>query len=217
MSQSDIELEQGSPGWLAARCGSLGASSIEGLMAKSRKKGEESAGRKNLRTRLVLERITGKPLTTFKTAAMEQGNELEDDARRLYAFTQGVSVEQVGLVQHATIEHAHASPDSLVGDDGGLEIKCPEPSAHKDTLMGAKVKRGYVLQMQWGMACTGRKWWDFVSYNPDFPPEMQLHVERFYRDSAQIVEIETQARLMMVETQKEIAELTEKFKGEMAA
>ena len=208
-------MEQGSPEWLAARCGSLGASSIEALMSKN--KTGESAGRKNLRTRLVVERMTGKPVTTFKSAAMEQGNELEDDARRLYAFEQGVSVDQVGIVRHPGIEGAHASPDGLVGADGGMEIKCPEPSQHKDTLLGGKVKRGYVLQIFWGMACTGRKWWDFVSYNPDFPPEMQLHVERFHRDPQQIVEIETEARLLMNETMREIAMLREKFKIEVAA
>ena len=83
-----------------------------------------------------------------------------------------------------------ASPDGLVGDDGLVEIKCPNSATHIDYLLAGEPPAAYVKQMYWQMACTGRQWVDFVSYNPRLPEELQLFVVRLQRNDAAIVEME---------------------------
>ena len=205
-----VDLVQGSPEWLRARSGSLGASQIADVMAKTRT--GVSASRANLLATLVIERLTGKPKPTYTNAAMARGTQLEPDARDLYAFMVDVPVVQVGLVPHPTIARSHASPDGLVGCSGLVEIKCPGESAHLATLMSSKMDRAYYFQAAWQMACTGRQWVDLVSYHPEFPAELQLYVERFRRDDAMIAELETAARVFLAEVEATVAELRRKFK-----
>jgi predicted phage-related endonuclease len=94
------------------------------------------------------------------------------------------------MIQHPSIDMAGASPDGLVGTDGLLEIKCPNSATHADTLLYGKPSGDYVLQMQWQLACTGRKWCDFVSYDPRMPQHLQLFIKRFERDDAKIADYE---------------------------
>jgi hypothetical protein len=86
---------------------------------------------------------------------------------------------------------AGASPDGLVGEDGLIEIKAPNTANHIDYLLANAPPPQYVKQMQWQMACTGRLWCDFVSYDPRLPEELQLFVVRLHRDDAMIAEMET--------------------------
>ena len=169
---------QGSPEWLADRCGVASASRFASIMATI--KTGEAAERRNYRTDLVVERLTGKPLESFQTAAMKQGTEREPLARIAYESFTGNLVEQVGFCRHDSIK-AGASPDGLIDDDGGLEIKCPERSAHLRYLQQDMEPPEYTWQIQGGMWITGRAWWDFVSYNPDFPEHLSLIVRRIYR------------------------------------
>ena len=97
---------------------------------------------------------------------MQRGIDTEPEARAQYAFLADVDVVEVGFVQHPTIEMAGASPDGLVGDYGLVEIKCPDTHTHIRTLDGASIDGKYVTQMMWQMACTGRNWCDWVSYDP---------------------------------------------------
>lgn len=182
-----LDCEQGSDEWLVARCGSVGASSIADLRAKT--KSGWGASRKNLMATLITERLTGKPSSSYTNAAMQWGIDTEPEARDAYAFVHDASITQVGLVLHPLIPGSHASPDGLVGDDGLVEIKCPQTATHIDTLLAQKVDGRYIQQMQWQMACTDRKWCDFVSYDPRLPGEMQLFVQRVPRDDAMIDEI----------------------------
>lgn len=206
-------IEQGSPEWLEYRNGRVTASRLNDVMAKG-KGGAPSTTRRNYLTELVLERLTGRSAErNFKSAAMEQGNEREDQARGLYTMTTGRAVETCGIFQHPRIEMAAASPDGLIGTDGGLEIKCPIPATHLDTMQGASIDTGYMRQMQWGMACTGRLWWDFVSFNPDFPDEMQIHIRRVPRDPAMIVEIEAEVQRFLSEVSDTAARLRAQFSG----
>lgn len=182
------QIEQRSEEWFAARCGSVGASQVYDLMATTRS-GTASASRKNLKAKLVIERLTGTQEDSFKSAAMQWGIDHEDDARAAYEAHCGEFVDVVGLYKHPEIEGTHASPDGFVGDDGLVEIKCPNSATHIDTLKSQKIDKRYILQMQWQMSCTGKAWCDFVSYDPRMPEHLTLFVQRVERDEELIAEI----------------------------
>lgn len=195
-----IEHEQGSEGWLLARAGIATASCFSDVMAVI--KSGEAASRRNYRARLVVERLTGKPVPTFTTAAMKQGTEREPLARMAYEAATGNLVEEIGLCRHDTLE-AGASPDGLIGTDGGLEIKCPELATHLEYIKLKTEPPEYAWQIQGGMWITGRKWWDFASFNPDFPEHLQLVVRRVYRDEAAITRLAAEVSKFMDEVRAE--------------
>lgn len=199
------QLIQGSDEWRRARAGSVGASSIADLMAKT--KAGWGASRANLMARIIAERLTGEPQEMFINAAMAHGTETEPMARTAYAFMQDAEVTEVGLVLHPTIKGAHASPDGLVGADGLVEIKCPQSATHIDTLLSGEVADRYVKQMMFQIACTGRAWCDFVSYDPRLPGDLQLFVKRFPRDDAMIAEIEEAVAFFIIETEAKMRRL----------
>lgn len=174
-------MEQGTPEWFAARAGRVTASKIADVMAKGRGNAP-SATRSNYMAQLVAERLTGNCAETFKSAAMDHGTETEPQARAQYTMTTGRMVEEVAFIPHPDGWAAGASPDGLVGDDGMLEIKCPNTATHIATLRGAKIDRKYMLQMHWQMICAGRKWCDFASYDPRMPDELALHIRRVELD-----------------------------------
>jgi putative phage-type endonuclease len=176
--------DQGSQAWLESRMGKATASALSNvMMAKT------AAGYQNYMAQLICERLTGEPVETFKSAAMEHGTETEPQARAFYELETGNEVVECGFIPHPTLANSGASPDGLIGDDGGLEIKAPQPAKHIKNLMGGTIDKAYMLQMQWGMACTGREWWDFVSFNPSFPAHLQLHVQKVKRDQEMIEDI----------------------------
>jgi hypothetical protein len=121
---------------------------------------------------------------------MQWGTEKEPDARAAYEFQTDTEVAQVGFAPHPSISASGASPDGLVGDDGLVEIKCPNTATHIDTLLGNEVPAKYITQMLWQMACTGRKWCDFVSFDPRLPESMRLFVRRVHRHDAEIARLE---------------------------
>ncbi|KAB0668967.1 YqaJ viral recombinase family protein [Oryzomonas sagensis] len=184
-----MDIQQGTPEWFQMRLGKVTASKVADVMSKGRGSAE-SAGVRNYRAQLVCERLTGAMEETYTNAAMQRGTELEPFARECYEFLKGVTVEQVAFIDHPTIPMAGASPDGLVGDDGLVEIKCPNTATHIDYLLGGEPPAQYIPQMTWQLACTGRKWVDFVSYDPRLPEEMQLFVVRFRRDDGEIQKME---------------------------
>lgn len=203
-----IDLIQRSPEWFAARCGSLGASEITDALA--RVKTGWGSSRANIRARLVAERLTGISQEGYTNAAMQWGIEKEPEARSAYAFFYNVDVTEVGLIRHPEIPGTHASPDGLIGDDGGLELKCPGTAAHIDTLLSKSFPEKYVTQCLWGMACTGRKWWDLGSYDPRMPGDLQLFVKRIPRDEPKIIALELDVKDFLAEVDATIAKLTGK-------
>lgn len=209
-----LDVEQGSPEWLAARAGSLGASQIGDVMAKT--KTGYSASRANMHARMVAERLTGAPSETFVNAAMQWGKDTEPQARAMYSLTTGQTVEEVGLFLHPDIAGTHASPDGLVGARGLLEIKCPGTAVHIASLTGASIDRKYLLQMQWQMACADREWCDFASFDPRMPDEMQLHVTRVRRDNDFLDEIEDEVCKFLAEVDATVAQLTSLYLAEAA-
>ncbi len=183
-------LVQGTPEWLQARCGSVGASSVADVMSKG-KSGAESTGNANLRAKVVAERLTGCVVETFKNQYMGRGNEDEGAAREVYEFVTGSIVDQVGLIRHPTIPFFHASPDGLIWDDGCLELKRKIPALHIAYILKGTVPAEYVKQMTAQLSCTGRRYVEFASYCPEMPENMQLFVVRFHRDEEAIKEMES--------------------------
>lgn len=200
---------QGTEEWRQARAGSLGASAVHEAIAKT--KSGYAASRANRMATMVIERLTGQPQDTYQNAAMLHGIETEPEARIAYEFWTNTSVEQIGLVKHPDIAGTHASPDGLVASEGLLEIKCPQPAQHLATLLGEPIPDKYLVQMLWQMRCCKRAWCDFVSYNPSFPENMRLHIQRVERDDARIKEIESEVVPFLREVDAKVAELRAKY------
>jgi len=180
-------MEQKTPEWFQARCGLITASKIADLMATT--KSGPSASRENYLVDLALQRLTGTPNDeSFTNQAIEDGVEREPLARQWYEAATGNLVEEVGLIKHPTIERSGASPDGLVGD-GLIEIKCPIKKTHFATFKNREIPAKYQLQMFWQMDCLGRKWNDFVSFNPEFPANLQGIIIRLEWDEKRINEI----------------------------
>ena len=189
-------MDQRTPEWFAARLGKVTASRVADVMART--KTGESASRKNYLAELVVERLTGRPTEGFTNAAMQWGTDTEPQARAAYEMETGQAVTEVGFVDHPDL-FAGASPDGLVGDDGLIEIKCPNTATHIDTVLSGEIPAKYVTQMQWQMACTGRQWCDFVSFDPRLPGKLQLFVKRCPRDNEAIEKMEAEVATFLKE------------------
>ena len=200
-----MEIEQRTEEWFAARLGKVTASRVADVIAKT--KTGYSASRENYMAQLVVERLTNTKAESYTSAAMMHGVEQEPFARAAYEAAQGVMVEEVGFVPHPTIEWAGASPDGLVGDDGCVEIKCPNTATMIETLLSQKVPGKYITQMQFQMACTGRKWCDYVSFDPRMPAKAQMFVRRVDRDDEYIAEIEAEIVKFLAEVESQVQKL----------
>lgn len=198
-------MEQRSEEWFQARLGKVTASRVADVLAKI--KSGESASRRNYKIQLVSERLTGEKQETYINQAMQDGIDREFYARERYVQQHG-EVEEVGFIQHPTLE-AGASPDGLVGDDGLIEIKCPLGTTHTETLMTQEVPSKYIPQIQFQLLCTGRKWCDFISYNPMFPEHLQLFVKRVDADPVYQKELEVEVSKFLDEVNDVINKLKE--------
>jgi putative phage-type endonuclease len=208
------EIIQGSDEWFAARLGKVTASRIADVIAKT--KTGYSSSRANYAAQLVAERLTGVVQESYSNAAMQWGSDQEPDARVAYEFLTSANVIEVGFVTHPTILMSGASPDGLVGKDGLVEIKCPNTATHIETLLGASVPAKYEAQMLWQLACTGRKWCDFVSYDPRLPEDMQVFIQRMDRDNAKIAALEAEVGSFLLEVEQTVRALIRRY-GEKAA
>ena len=208
-------MEQRSPEWFAARCGKVTASRIADLRAKT--KSGWGASRDKYMAQIVVERITGTVAPSFQNAAMQHGTDTEPQARAAYEFEQDATVVEVGFVDHPFIPMAGASPDGLVGDDGLLEIKCPESHTHLDTLLSEKIPEKYIQQMLWQMACTKKRFCDFVSFDPRMPPHLQFWCKRVDADPEAIAAIENDVVEFLEAVNEKVEKLNERFPtGEQA-
>ena len=201
-----ITADQGTPEWFAARLGLATGSKFSDVLA-----GGKGLTRKAYAVQLALEIVTGKQAETFTNQAMQDGTEREPIARALYEAHTGNFVDEVGFFRHDSIE-CGVSPDGLIDEDGGLEIKCPKASTHAGYLAIPAEPSTYTAQIQGCMWVTGRSWWDFVSYHPDFPENAQLIVRRIKRDSDYIVKLEQAVKSFSKEVAEEVA-LIKNFKN----
>lgn len=195
-------MEQRSDEWYEARLGKVTASRLDDVMATIKK--GEAAARANYRIELVSERLTGERMLSFTSQAMQWGVYNERAAVAAYELETGRIVSDVGFVVHPVIADSGASPDGLVGDDGLIEIKCPETKAHVNTLLQKKAPAQYIPQIQWQMACTGRKWVDFVSYDPRMPSNLKLAIIRVDRDDELIEKYEQEVINFLSEVEETI-------------
>jgi len=195
-----IDVPQGSQEWLAARAGIPSASKFDNIIDTS---GQPSKQRKRYLYQLAGERITRKSEETYQNAAMLRGKELEAEARSFYELTNGVTVEQVGF---CLADGGYgASPDGLVGTDGGLEVKCPLIYTHVGYLLSGTMPTDYILQVQGALLVTGRKWWDFCSYFPGLTPLVVRVLPDAKLQKKLAVELELFCR--------ELSEISEKIRG----
>jgi len=198
-------MEQRTEEWFAARLGKVTASKVTDVVAKT--KSGYGASRATYMTDLAIERLTGNPTEFYANSAMQWGTETEPQARAAYEFINDAVVVEEGFIEHPTIAMSGASPDGLVGDDGMLEIKCPMSKTHYATLLNGKIAKKYIDQMQWQMACAGRQWCDFVSFDPRMPERLDFFCERVKRDDEYISELETEVLKFLDELNEQVTKL----------
>lgn len=184
-----IDCIQGSAEWFDVRLGRVTASRVADAVGML-KNGKSSTAREKYKIDMLTEVLTGKPVEHYVSPAMDWGIENEPVARSAYEVTTGAEVELIGFVVHPQIDRAGASPDGLVGNDGLVEIKAPTGTTHLQYLIDGVVPEQYVPQIMWQMACTGRQWADFVSYDPRIPEDFSLFIVRLQRDEKIIRELE---------------------------
>lgn len=194
---------QGSEEWLQARVGVVTASNFSKVFTTA---GKLSTSREGLINQLIAEKLTGKPTETFKSAAMERGNELEDTARMIVEMKLSISIEEVGLIKMKDHEIG-CSPDGLL-DDGkcGVEIKCPLAHTHCAYLRAGKLPSTYIQQVQGSMLVLGIDTYIFASYHPEMKP-LIIEVKR----DNKLLEL---AEPLLIETADIIKSETERLRKE---
>ncbi|WP_375666508.1 lambda exonuclease family protein [Bartonella sp. TT121SHDZB] len=205
-------MEQRTAEWFQARLGKVTASNIYNILNKTTK-GLPTSKYEDYKIKLITERLTRETSPYYETEDMRWGIEHEDDALREYGFIYDANITKCGFIQHPTIEMAGASPDGLIGEDGLIEVKCPRSVTHMRFWIGDEIKPEYHAQMQFQMACTERKWCDFVSYDPRFTGEffhLRMKVKRVLRDDQQIEQINQAVETFLAEIEREIQQLSTK-------
>ena len=201
-------VEQGSDEWKALRLGHVTASCVSDVMAKG--KSGEAITRKKYKTRLLAERLTGAGQESYTNAAMEWGNAQEPFARIAYEAASNNLVSKTGFWPSEEIQWLGVSPDGLVGEDGLVEIKCPNTTTHLDYIFDDKVPTDYYKQIQCQLWVTGRKWCDFISFDPRLPKEISLFIKRCERDDAFIEEMKNEILDFLAEIEEMIKFLGDK-------
>jgi hypothetical protein len=191
-----IDCEQGTEGWFAARAGIPTASKFSTVMAVG-KQGGKSVGRVEYLNQLAGEILTGEPMSTYRNDDMERGHEQEGEARDLYAFMNSAEPQQVGFVRNGM---KGCSPDSLVGENGGLEIKSALAHIQIERLLRGTLPPEHKAQVQGSLWVCEREWWDFASYCPKLP----LLVVRVYRDEEYIAKLAREIELFNIELQQTV-------------
>lgn len=200
--------------WFEARLGKATASRIADIIART--KTGWGASRANYAAQLVAERLTGSPTESYTNGAMQWGIDTEAEARRSYCFRIDVDVDECGFIDHPSIGMSGASPDGLIGGDGLLELKCPNTATHIATLQGQSVPAKYLTQIHWQLACTGRQWCDFASYDPRLPETMRLFVQRIERDDDEIARLEALVVDFLGDVDETVANLRRLYEREAA-
>ncbi|MFA7100682.1 MAG: lambda exonuclease family protein [Bacilli bacterium] len=196
------DIIQGSDAWFDVKRGKVSASNFADVLAKGQGK-----TRRAYMLRLVAERLTGQTEPTYTNQFMEDGKEREDEARAYYEGVNDCQVEQVGFIE--LNEDIGCSPDGLIGEEGGLEIKCPKSTTHIEYILQGVLPSEYRPQVQGNLWVTGRKWWDFVSYDPRVINSPYFCV-RVGRDEDCIKNIESEVNRFIEDMQKMIKEIKER-------
>lgn len=194
-----FDCEQGSPEWYACRAGIPTASEFATVLAKG-KGGGESVTRRKYLYQLAGERITGQPMEGFNNAHMDRGKVMEEEARDLYQLVTGNEPVRVGFMRRG---NAGCSPDSLVGPNGGLELKTKLPHLQIECLLNRRLPPEHVAQVQGQLWISAREWIDFASYWPGLP----LFVHRVYRDETYIARLAVEVEAFNAELEDVINQI----------
>ena len=185
-----MNILQRSEDWYSERCGKVTASRVKDLNAKPSKGKALNA----LGLTILAERLTGVQKETPTNFAMQWGIDNEPHAIAAYENETGFFVNGTGLIDHPFIEMFGASPDGLVGENGQIEVKCPDTTTHLNTLLTKEVPGEYIPQITSQLACTRREWCDFVSYDPRLEPELQIIIIRVFAKDLNIESLERDVR-----------------------
>ncbi len=202
-----VEAEQRSPAWFAARAGRLTGSRASDMLATI--KTGEAAARRDLRTQLVVERLTGQPQEdSFINAAMQWGIDHEADAFAAYEAQSGNLARRTGFLAHTALM-VGCSLDGDVDDFAGIvEIKCPKSATHYGYLKAGEVPAAHKPQILHNLWVTGAQWCDFISFDPRFPEGHQLFVCRVPRAELDILAYEKTVEKFLAEIDAECAAMT---------
>jgi putative phage-type endonuclease len=196
---------QGSDAWLSERAGCATASRFADVMAKI--KVGEAKVRSDFRLQLATERLTGVPTQGFINAAMQHGTDTEPFARESYEAKTGLIVEQTGFIKHPSVPWCGCSPDGTIDDDGLVEIKSPLPTTHLRWMEAGKVPAEHIPQIMGQLWVMNRQWCDFVSFDPRFPPNLQLFIVRVQRDEDYIKKLAFEVTEFLVEVDNMVQRL----------
>ena len=214
-------IDQRSEAWFAERAGKITASRMHDVMLPRDREPFKSGPRKgqpkpppkaltDYAYQLAAERLTGRPRKQIRASALQWGQDVEPAAVAAYQAETGEIVELCGFIAHPEHDFIGASPDFLVGADGGGEIKSPESSeVHLETLL-VGLPPEHIEQIQGGLWVTGRQWWDFVSFHPDFPDDLRTYIQRVPRDDKYIAQLETACLQMEADVQEILSQLNKK-------
>lgn len=181
------QITQGSAEWINDRIGKPTGSRIGDIMART--KTGPSERRKKYMRELLCERLTGRALDHFVSDAMQWGIDNEPYAAAAYEARTGVMLKECGFFEHPIIKDSGATPDRLIGDDGVLEIKCPNTMTHINTILTGEIDYDYLCQMTYEIDSTGREWADFVSYDSRLPGDLAYFCKRYFPQPEFIEEI----------------------------
>lgn len=201
---------QRTPEWLHQRAGCLTASRAAAVLCRSKRTGEPLQAYYDLQDQIIAERITGDSIGIGTTAAMQWGIDHEDDARTAYEAHTGEVVDLAGFILHPSIPWLGASPDGLVGDDGLVEIKCPNTTTHLRRIAARIVPHEYRPQMLVQMLCTGRKWCDFVDYDPRLGAPWERHrfwTIRYTPTTQELEDAEAKCRAFLAEVEAKMQDM----------
>lgn len=198
---------QGSEEWSAARCGRATASEFSSILAKGQGKTRAAYFR-----RVLAERLTGKPVETYRNGHMDRGTAEEPFARMAYEAHTGAMIEEVGFIEHSALM-AGCSPDGLIADNGGIEIKSVIPTVQLETILAGGYPSDHKAQIQGNLWVSGRKWWDFCSYCSIMPRHLQLYIFRVERDEKYIKDLEAEVTKFLKEVDEAFLKLMETNDG----
>lgn len=201
-----VDVEQGSSEWLRLRLGLVSASRFKDIMTNPRNKTELfSSTAKSYMLELIAEILTGEQ-KEVSGKALEWGSNNEKSAQIEYAFEQGVAVDDIGICL-TDDKQVGASPDGLVGDFGGLEIKCPYNSAnHIATVVSGEMPKEHTAQVQGNLLVNNRLWWDFVSYDPRIDGKGRILITRIHRDEEYIAKLQEKLTAFLIEMKRILKE-----------
>jgi hypothetical protein len=209
-----LDVPQRSPEWFRARAGRVTSSVAADMLATLKSGKGEAAGRRNLRARLALERLTGKPLERdFQSPAMSEGIQREADALGAYEALTGRMVTRTGFLAHTALM-VGASLDGHIGNfEGVVEAKCPIHATHLEYLRTSRVPHDYLCQITHHLFVTGAAWADFLSFQPDFPEPLRVKLVRVHRADVDLTAYELALTLFLSEVEREYQEIAALAKG----